>query len=120
MLAKKIKLNDLTEFDIARLLENKRAMTEYLNQVLADGDDAFHRSCHDGPQPLLAIAQLRARLREAALGFASGALRLTAHRSELTRLGRRGRNFFSLPTRPQFKRPGGGRDTQWATGRQVS
>ena len=40
MLAKKIKLNDLTEFDIARLLENKRAMTEYLNQVLADGDDA--------------------------------------------------------------------------------
>jgi DNA-binding phage protein len=40
MLAKKIKLNDLTEFDIARLLENKHAMTEYLNQVLADGDDA--------------------------------------------------------------------------------
>ena len=37
---KKIKLNDLTEFDIARLLENKRAMTEYLNQILADGDDA--------------------------------------------------------------------------------
>jgi len=40
MLAKKIKLNDLTEFDIVRLLDNKRAMTEYLNQVLADGDDA--------------------------------------------------------------------------------
>jgi DNA-binding phage protein len=40
MLAKKIKLNDLTEFDIAQLLESKRAMTEYLNQVLADGDDA--------------------------------------------------------------------------------
>jgi DNA-binding phage protein len=40
MLAKKIKLNDLTEFDIVRLLDNKRAMTEYLKQVLADGDDA--------------------------------------------------------------------------------
>ena len=40
MLAKKIKLNDLTEFDIARLLESKRTMTEYLNQVLADGDDS--------------------------------------------------------------------------------
>jgi probable addiction module antidote protein len=39
MSVKKIKSNDLTEFDITRLLENKRAMTEYLNQVLADGDD---------------------------------------------------------------------------------
>ena len=29
-----------SEFDIARLLKSKKAMTEYLNQVIADGDDA--------------------------------------------------------------------------------
>ncbi|QWD64740.1 hypothetical protein [Polynucleobacter sp. MWH-UH2A] len=39
MLVKKIKLNDLTEFNIARFLGNRRAITEYLNQVIADGDD---------------------------------------------------------------------------------
>ena len=37
---KKIKVSDLVEFDIARYLKSKRAMTEYLNQVIADGDDA--------------------------------------------------------------------------------
>jgi probable addiction module antidote protein len=36
----KLKVSDLTEFDITRLLKSKRAMTEYLNQVIADGDDA--------------------------------------------------------------------------------
>ncbi len=28
------------EFDIARLLKSKKATTEYLNQVIAEGDDA--------------------------------------------------------------------------------
>jgi len=37
---KKLKLSELTEFDMAHHLKNKRAMTEYLNQVIADGDDA--------------------------------------------------------------------------------
>ena len=37
---KKIKISELTEFDITRHLKSKRAMTEYLNQVIADGDDA--------------------------------------------------------------------------------
>lgn len=36
----KTKLNKLVEFDIAHHLKSKRAMTEYLNQVIADGDDA--------------------------------------------------------------------------------
>ena len=37
---KKIRVSDLKEFDIAPYIKNKRAMTEYLNQVIADGDDA--------------------------------------------------------------------------------
>lgn len=37
---KKIKVSELVEFDIARYLKSKRAMTEYLNQVIADGDVA--------------------------------------------------------------------------------
>jgi probable addiction module antidote protein len=37
---KKIKVSELAEFDITRHLKSKRAMTEYLNQVIADGDDA--------------------------------------------------------------------------------
>ena len=37
---KKIKMSELTEFDMAHRLKSKRAMTEYLNQVIADGDDA--------------------------------------------------------------------------------
>ena len=37
---KKLKLSELTEFDMAHHLKSKRAMTEYLNQVIADGDDA--------------------------------------------------------------------------------
>lgn len=37
---KKIKVSELTEFDIARYLKSKRAMVEYLNQVIADGDVA--------------------------------------------------------------------------------
>ena len=37
---KKIKVSDLAEFDMTRHLKSKRAMTEYLNQVIADGDDA--------------------------------------------------------------------------------
>jgi probable addiction module antidote protein len=36
----KRKLEDLPEFDIARYLRSKKAMIEYLNQVIADGDDA--------------------------------------------------------------------------------
>ena len=36
----KRKLEDLPEFDIARYLRSKKAMNEYLNQVIADGDDA--------------------------------------------------------------------------------
>lgn len=37
---KKIKVSELVKFDIARYLKSKRAMTEYLNQVIADGDVA--------------------------------------------------------------------------------
>ena len=37
---KKIKMSELIEFDMAHRLKSKRAMTEYLNQVIADGDDA--------------------------------------------------------------------------------
>ena len=37
---KKIKVSELTEFDIAGHIKSKRAMIEYLNQVIADGDDA--------------------------------------------------------------------------------
>ena len=37
---KKIKVSELVEFDIACYLKSKRAMTEYLNQVIADGDVA--------------------------------------------------------------------------------
>lgn len=36
----KRKLEDLPEFDIARYLRSKKAMIKYLNQVIADGDDA--------------------------------------------------------------------------------
>ena len=36
----KRRLEDLPEFDIARYLRSKKAMNEYLNQVIADGDDA--------------------------------------------------------------------------------
>ncbi len=36
----KNKQQDIREFDIARLLKSKRAMTEYLNQVINEGDDA--------------------------------------------------------------------------------
>ena len=36
----KRKLEDLPKFDIARYLRSKKAMIEYLNQVIADGDDA--------------------------------------------------------------------------------
>jgi len=36
----KIKVSDLVEFDIDHHLKNKRAVTEYLNQVLSEGDDA--------------------------------------------------------------------------------
>ena len=37
---RKNKQHDIREFDIARLLKSKRAITEYLNQVIAEGDDA--------------------------------------------------------------------------------
>ena len=37
---KKIKMSELTEFDMAHHLKSKRDMTEYLNQVIADGDGA--------------------------------------------------------------------------------
>ena len=37
---KKEKVSDLPEFDIAHYLKSKKAMTEYLNQVIADGDAA--------------------------------------------------------------------------------
>ncbi len=36
----KNKHQEIREFDIARLLKSKRAMTEYLNQVMNEGDDA--------------------------------------------------------------------------------
>ena len=36
----KNKQQEIREFDIVRLLKNKRAITEYLNQVIAEGDDA--------------------------------------------------------------------------------
>jgi probable addiction module antidote protein len=39
-LLRKTKNLKYSEFDIARLLKSKKAMTEYLNQVIADGDDA--------------------------------------------------------------------------------
>ena len=39
-LLRKTKNLKCSEFDIARLLKSKKAMTEYLNQVIADGDDA--------------------------------------------------------------------------------
>ncbi len=31
---------EIHEFDIVRLLKSKSAITEYLNQVIAEGDDA--------------------------------------------------------------------------------
>ena len=37
---KKINVSELVEFDMARHLKSKRAMTEYLNQVIAEGDDS--------------------------------------------------------------------------------
>ena len=37
---KKIKVSDLPEFDVADYLKSKKAMTEYLNQVIAEGDAA--------------------------------------------------------------------------------
>jgi len=36
----KNKQQDIREFDIARLLKSKRAITEYLNQLITAGDDA--------------------------------------------------------------------------------
>jgi probable addiction module antidote protein len=39
-LLRKTKNLKCSEFDIARLLKSKKVMTEYLNQVIADGDDA--------------------------------------------------------------------------------
>ena len=36
----KNKQQEIREFDIVRLLKNKRAITEYLNQVMNEGDDA--------------------------------------------------------------------------------
>lgn len=36
----KNKQQEIREFDIARLLKSKRAITEYLNQVITEGDDA--------------------------------------------------------------------------------
>jgi probable addiction module antidote protein len=36
----KTKTSVLPEFDIARLLKSKKVMSEYLNQVIAEGDDA--------------------------------------------------------------------------------
>ena len=36
----KNKQQDIHEFDIARLLKSKSAITEYLNQVINEGDDA--------------------------------------------------------------------------------
>lgn len=39
-LTKKYKLSELKQFDMAEPLKSKRAITEYLNQVIADGDDA--------------------------------------------------------------------------------
>ena len=41
---KKIKVSDLAEFDMTRHLKSKRAMTEYLNQVIADGDVVYYDS----------------------------------------------------------------------------
>ncbi len=35
----KNKQQDIREFDIARLLKSKCAITEYLNQVINEGDD---------------------------------------------------------------------------------
>jgi probable addiction module antidote protein len=35
----KNKYQDIREFDIARLLKSKCAITEYLNQVINEGDD---------------------------------------------------------------------------------
>jgi probable addiction module antidote protein len=37
---RKLKIDDLPEFDITHYLKSKKAMMEYLNQVIADGDDA--------------------------------------------------------------------------------
>ena len=37
---KKVKVSELTEFDMARYLDSNEAITEYLNQVINDGDDA--------------------------------------------------------------------------------
>jgi probable addiction module antidote protein len=36
----KTKISSSPEFDIARHLKSKKAMSEYLNQVIAEGDDA--------------------------------------------------------------------------------
>lgn len=36
----KNKHHEIREFDIARLLKSKSAITEYLNQVINEGDDA--------------------------------------------------------------------------------
>lgn len=36
----KNKHQEIREFDIARLLSSKSAITEYLNQVINEGDDA--------------------------------------------------------------------------------
>ena len=36
----KTKISSLPEFDIVRHLKSKKAMSEYLNQVIAEGDDA--------------------------------------------------------------------------------
>ena len=36
----KTKISSLSEFNIVRHLKSKKAMSEYLNQVIAEGDDA--------------------------------------------------------------------------------
>ncbi len=37
---KKVKVEDLPEFDMADYLDSDQAVAEYLSQVLADGDDS--------------------------------------------------------------------------------
>ncbi len=38
---KKTKIDELPNFDMARYLNSDKAITEYLNQVLEEGDDAL-------------------------------------------------------------------------------
>jgi probable addiction module antidote protein len=39
-MTKKVKIDDLPEFDMADYLDNDAAVAEYLSQVLTDGDDS--------------------------------------------------------------------------------